>query len=116
MYSQVEEVAGVFSWYLPVPFLHTYLHTSHPGPRKEIFAPPHKSDYDVVGSLTKIKVFPWGELPRRLLKKPEFQSASEMQARAPDSYFFLSLSLSHATCPSTAESSVTTLGSSDTLA
>lgn len=77
---------------------------------------PHKSDYDVVGSLTKIKVFPWGELPRRLLKKPEFQSASEMQARAPDSYFFLSLSLSHATCPSTAESSVTTLGSSDTLA
>lgn len=77
---------------------------------------PHKSDYDVVGSLTKIKVFPWGELPRRLLKKPEFQSASEMQARAPDSYFFFSLSLSHATCPSTAESSVTTLGSSDTLA
>lgn len=77
---------------------------------------PHKSDYDVVGSLTKIKVFPWGKLPRRLLRKPEFQSASEMQARAPDSYFFLSLSLSHATCPSTAESSVTTLGSSDTLA
>lgn len=78
---------------------------------------PHKSDYDVVGSLTKIKVFPWGELPRRLLKKPEFQSASEMQARASDSYFFFSLSLPlpH-NLSKHSRIVITTLGSSDTLA